>query len=45
MKVIVYTKQWTNGPTLCLIVWLPFAPKYVVVERHVALLCIQMPNH
>ncbi len=22
-------KQWTNGPTLCHIVWLPYAPEYV----------------
>ena len=22
-------KQWTNGPTLCPIVWLPYAPEYV----------------
>ncbi len=37
----------TNGPTLCPIVWLPYAPEYVdkyLLERHVALFCIQMPN-
>ena len=37
----------TNGLTLCTIVWLPYAPEYVdkpLRERHMALLCIQMPN-
>ncbi len=37
----------TNGPTLCPIVWLPYAPEYVdkTSQRGTWLcLCMQMPN-
>ena len=26
---LLSNKQWFNGPTLCPIVWLPYAPEYV----------------